>query len=137
MDGRSIKALCLLVHAPKEFQQLNHELSRFRSEGGEAFDHVRGGNRLMGEIKAHHRDLPGGVKDDRRCLGVNQNVEFSRGGGVALRITPAHEDYFGHALDNGWFALDGDRDIAYRSGRYERYFAGLLTPSSNDDKDDD
>src|SRR5690625_5866644 len=125
MDGRSIEALRLLVHAPKEFQQLNHELSRFRSEGGEAFDHVGGSNRLMSEIKAHHCDLPGGVEDDGRRLGVNQNVEFSRGGGVALRIAPAHEDYFGHALENGLFALDGNREISMWSGRCVRYVYGL------------
>src|SRR5690625_7336510 len=82
----------------------------------------------MSDIKAHHCDLPGCVEDDGRRLGVNQNVEFSRGGGVALRIAPAHEDYFGHALDKAWSALDAHPEIGQWPGRYDGNFAGSMLP---------
>ena len=76
------EALDLGVRGLEELQDVQHDLGRPGADRGDRVEHVRGGQRLVGQVQPDHHHRPRLVEDDVRGLRVDGDVELGdRGAG--------------------------------------------------------
>src|SRR2546425_8378221 len=116
---RRVEACIAPVRLAKELHQLHGDAGSGRARRGDAFEHGGGGQRLVCQIQADHRQRPARREHNRGGLGVNGDIEFGRWRRIASGVGAAHENYFLDFLDDPRFFSYRHGNVRQRPGRHQ------------------